>query len=129
MPVYLILVVTIFSRALVLDVRQLQLFAEDRRQLLERDVDLQHVLALALAGLALAVARLRLALADASRPTSPSPWPTPPSREPNLKCGTSMNGTGMEMNSLPFLPIISPCWTYFFRFCLIFPRTICLKRL
>ena len=39
----------------------------------------------------------------------------------------SMNGTGMEIMSFPFLPIISPCCTYLRRFALIFPRTICFE--
>src|SRR5262249_12512741 len=60
------------ARAARRDVRQLELLAEDLRELLERDVDLEHVLALLLAGLAvlrLAVERLAvvaLALADAA---------------------------------------------------------------
>src|ERR1700674_1439193 len=40
----------------------------------------------------------------------------------------SMVGTGMVMNSFPFLPIISPFWTYFFRFSLMRPRTMSRKR-
>jgi len=44
-----------------LNVRQLQFFAEDLRQLVERDVDLERVLAFALARLAVAIARLDVA--------------------------------------------------------------------
>ena len=46
--------------ALVLDVRELELLAEDVRELLERDVDLEAVLAGALAGLLAALALLAL---------------------------------------------------------------------
>src|SRR5207244_13284518 len=51
--------------ALGLDARQPQFLAEDRRQLLHRDVDLEQVLARLVAGLALA--RLRLATEDVAR--------------------------------------------------------------
>jgi hypothetical protein len=50
--------------ASVLDVRQLQLFTEDRRELVERHVDLEHVLAFAFARFAVPLARLLRALAD-----------------------------------------------------------------
>ena len=62
--------------ALGLDARQLQLLAEDLRQLLHRHVDLEQVLARPIAGLALArlrlalperIARVAVALADAAR--------------------------------------------------------------
>src|SRR5512133_2461985 len=62
-------------------------------------------------------------------PGSPSPWPTPPcERSPKRKCGMSMVGMGMVMNSFPFFPIISPFWTYFFRLRLIRPRTMSRNR-
>ncbi len=41
----------------------------------------------------------------------------------------SIDGTGMVMRSLPFLPTISPFWMYLRRFSLILPRTISRKRL
>src|SRR5512138_2901645 len=40
----------------------------------------------------------------------------------------SMVGTGMVMKSFPFLPIISPFWTYFLRLRLIRPRTMSRNR-
>src|SRR5512142_3246960 len=66
---------------------------------------------------------------ESGSPGSPSPWPTPPCCfSPKRKCGMSMVGTGMVMNSFPFLPIISPFWTYFLRLRLIRPRTMSRKR-
>src|SRR5205814_280787 len=44
--------------ALGLDVRQLQLLTEDRRQLVHRDLDLEQMLAWLVAGLALGVLRI-----------------------------------------------------------------------
>src|SRR5512133_3058263 len=62
-------------------------------------------------------------------PGSPAPWPTPPcERSPKRKCGMSMVGMGMVMNSFPFFPIISPFWTYFLRLRLIRPRTMSRNR-
>ncbi len=96
--------------ALVLDRGQLQLFAQDVGQLVERDVDLEHVLAGVLAGLPAPSAALRFVAADARRPTSPSPWPTPPfCLSPKVKRGMSMCGIGMETRSLPLRPSSSPC--------------------
>ena len=51
--------------ALVLDVRQLELLAEDLRELVERQLHLEGVLSRVLAGLALAITLLALALTDA----------------------------------------------------------------
>ena len=100
-----------------------QLLAEDLGQLLERDLHLEHVLPLALAGLPRArllvarrerLARLALALADAALLLL---------AEAEVRDVDS--GRGMETKSFPFFPIISPCEMYFLRFCLILPRTIC----
>jgi hypothetical protein len=87
-----------------LDVGQLQLFGHNLGQLVERDVDLELVLAVALAGLALSVAGL---------PSSPAQWVTGltlalthaalPSAEPCLKRGTSMKGTGSGPEVLSLL--------------------------
>jgi hypothetical protein len=104
--------------ALRLNARELQLLAEDIGELLERDIDLEEMLPLALSRLAGAVALLRrrervarIAVALAQR-----------------KCGMSMVGTGMVMKSFPFFPIISPFWMYFLRLFLMRPRTMSRKR-
>ncbi len=59
---------------------------------------------------------------------SPSPWPTPSWRSPKRKVGSSICGIGMLTKSFPFLPIISLLEMYFFRSCLIRPRTISRNR-
>ena len=128
MLLYLAFSWTIDACALGLDVRQLQLFAQDFGQLVERDVDFHQVAAARIAaGLAAAVLRLAaladrlalfaVALADAAAPLSPK-----------RKWGTSSCGTGMLTRSRPLRPIISPCVTYLRRFLRIRPRTICRKR-
>ena len=83
--------------------RELQLLAEDLRQLVERDVDLEGVLARALAGLACPSPGCTVP-GDERLPGSPSPWPTPPCcLSPYLKCGMSICGRGMRDDVLALL--------------------------
>ena len=109
--------------ALVLDVGQLELLAEDGRELVERDVDLERR------------ARRRPDPACSARrpprrprsppigsPGSPSPCPAPPRcLSPNEKRGMSICGMGIETTSLPLRPMSSPCEMYLRRFCRILP--------
>ena len=109
--------------ALGLDARQLELLAQDLGELLERDLDLEQVIARALAGLALA----RLLLAFAAERVADLAVALPDAAlllVAVLKCGMSICGIGIATVSLPFFAIISPCEMYLRRFCLILPRMI-----
>jgi hypothetical protein len=123
-----ILLIDDLALALVEDVRELQLLAEDLRELVERDLGLERVLALVLAGLALAVAVLALFAADrialvtlALTHAAALLVGVAEARDVDLR-----DGDGHDV--LPLRPISSPCEMYFLRFCRILPRTICLKR-
>ena len=112
--------------ALVLDVGQLELLAEDRGELVERDVDLEHVLAGALARPCLPPSPSSPSSPPTGSPGSPSPCPAPPCcLSPKRKRGMSICGIGIETRSLPLRPMSSPCEMYFRRFCRIRPRTMC----
>ena len=73
---YLSFHATIFSVPLGWMRGSSQLLAHDLGELLQRDLDLEQVIAGAIAGLARA--RLLLAAWPSESPTSPSPCPTPP---------------------------------------------------
>ena len=113
--------------ALGLDAREFEFFGEDLREFLHREIDFEDVRARSIAGLAVP-----------SSSTSPGASACRVRLRPGrrrLCCGGRSGssafrsaGSGMLTKSFPFLPISSPLEMYFFRSCLILPRTICRNR-
>ena len=108
--------------ALVLDVGELELLAEDGRELVERDVDLERRARPAPCPALRPSPALRPRSPPTGSPGSPSPCPAPPRcLSPKRKCGMSICGMGIETRSLPLRPMSSPCEMYLRRFCRILP--------